>query len=120
MPKHLTTNDFIIRAQEMHGELYDYSQVVYDNMHTKVKIIDPDYGEFWQSPMGHLQGQGHPKRGKLKAAKSRDCVWLARWINPIFLHRYHHQEAALADYSQGSVRDFWAVLIRRCLAQPAA
>lgn len=52
--------------------------------------------------------------------KSRDCVWLARWINPIFLHRYHHQEAALADYSQGSVRDFWAVLIRRCLAQPAA
>jgi hypothetical protein len=71
MPKHLTTTDFIIRAKNVHGSFFNYSETVYINMHTKVKIIDPEYGEFWQTPMGHLQGQGHPSRGYIKMAEKR-------------------------------------------------
>lgn len=47
MPKYLTTSDFIVRAKNVHGTFFDYSKVEYINMHTKVKIIDPEYGEFW-------------------------------------------------------------------------
>jgi hypothetical protein len=71
MPKKFNTSDFIEKANKVHNNYYDYSTVVYTNMHNKVKIIDPIYGEFWQSPMGHVQGQGHPEHGKLKAANAR-------------------------------------------------
>lgn len=72
MGKKLTLETFLIRAKEMHGNLYDYSQVVYKNMHTKIKIIDPKFGEFEQTPMGHIQnGQGHKLRGHINAAEKR-------------------------------------------------
>lgn len=72
MGKKLTLETFLIRAKEIHGDLYDYSHVIYKNMHTKVKIMDFEFGEFWQTPMGHIQhGQGHKLRGIKRAADKR-------------------------------------------------
>ncbi len=62
MPKRLTKEEFIERARRAHGDLYDYSEVEYINDHTKVKIIDPEYGEFWQIPGNHIKGHGNPRR----------------------------------------------------------
>lgn len=53
---------FIKKARCVHGDLYDYSKVVYKNSSTKVCIIDSIYGEFWQKPYSHLNGRGHPLR----------------------------------------------------------
>ncbi len=53
-----TTESFIVKAKAKHGDLYDYSKVQYIDQHTKVCIIDPDYGEFWQTPNAHLNGEG--------------------------------------------------------------
>ena len=53
---------FIKNARLVHGDKYDYSKVNYVNGKTKVCIIDPDYGEFWQMPNDHLKGAGCPKR----------------------------------------------------------
>ena len=56
------SNDkFISEAQMIHGGKYDYSKVEYVNAKTKVCIICPEHGEFWQTPHNHLQGQGCPK-----------------------------------------------------------
>lgn len=52
----LTTEDFIAKAKEVHGELYDYSQTIYVDSRTKVGIICPKHGLFWQNPTGHLLG----------------------------------------------------------------
>jgi hypothetical protein len=52
----MTTSEFIAKAKEVHGELYDYSKTTYVNSRTKVCIICPVHGEFWQSPIGHLSG----------------------------------------------------------------
>ena len=49
---------FVEKAKEIHGDKYDYSKVEYINNHTKVCIICPKHGEFWQEPAAHLQGQG--------------------------------------------------------------
>ena len=49
---------FIERAREVHGDRYDYSKVEYVNNNTKVCIICPEHGEFWQKPGSHLNGQG--------------------------------------------------------------
>jgi hypothetical protein len=59
--KKLTTEKFIEKARKVHGNKYDYSKVEYKNAHTKVCIICPIHGEFWQIPNDHLNGSGCPK-----------------------------------------------------------
>ena len=56
--KKSTTENFIKKAIKVHGDKYDYSKVKYVNNRTKVCIIRPEHGEFWQTPSMHLQGQG--------------------------------------------------------------
>lgn len=53
--------EFKEKAKQLHNDKYDYSNVVYVNSRTKVKIICPKHGEFEQSPSSHLQGNGCPK-----------------------------------------------------------
>lgn len=57
---------FIRKAKNIHGDLYDYSNVEYKSYHEKVIIVDPIYGEFLQSPANHFKGKGSPKRAKQK------------------------------------------------------
>ena len=49
---------FIEKARKVHGDKYDYSKIEYINSHTKVCIICPEHGEFWQMPYSHLNGKG--------------------------------------------------------------
>jgi very-short-patch-repair endonuclease len=56
----LGKEEFIRRAKEIHGNKFDYSKVEYINAETKVCIICPKHGEFWQAPKGHLRGYGCP------------------------------------------------------------
>lgn len=57
----LTTSSFIERAKMIHGDRYDYSESEYvAGGHSKIKIICPVHGEFWQYPHQHLQGRGCP------------------------------------------------------------
>lgn len=58
--KQTTTEDFIEKAKEVHGDKYDYSLVNYTNSSTKVKIICSKNHEFWQIPNSHLAGCGCP------------------------------------------------------------
>lgn len=58
--RRMTTEEFIRKAKEIHGDRYDYSKTVYINARTKVTIICPEHGEFVQSPRCHLQGKGCP------------------------------------------------------------
>ncbi len=47
---------FIDRAQEIHGNKYDYSLVSYKNLTEKVRIICKKHGVFEQKPREHLAG----------------------------------------------------------------
>lgn len=58
MAKKLSQDEFIAKARAIHGDKYDYSKVVYTNSATKVCIICPVHGEFWQKPSLHLQHKG--------------------------------------------------------------
>ena len=59
--KKLTTEEFIKKAKKIHGNKYDYSKVEYINNRTKICIICPEHGEFWQTPNDHLDSCGCPK-----------------------------------------------------------
>ena len=54
--KKLTTEEFIEKAKKIHGDKYNYSKVEYYDSYTKVCIICPEHGEFWQQPRVHLNG----------------------------------------------------------------
>ena len=63
MANKITTEIFIERARKMHGDKYGYSKVEYVNSSTKVCILCPEHGEFWQEALSHLRGHGCPKCG---------------------------------------------------------
>lgn len=54
---------FVEDARKKHGDKYDYSKAEYKNAITKVCIICPTHGEFWQKPNSHLNGCGCKKCG---------------------------------------------------------
>ena len=57
----LTLNEFIIKANNKHNNIFDYSITEYTNCKTKVKIICSSHGIFEQLPSNHLYGFGCPK-----------------------------------------------------------
>lgn len=52
-----TKEEFVVRAHDVHGMVYDYSQVEYINMTSKVRILCPMHGTFEMRPSDHLKGQ---------------------------------------------------------------
>jgi hypothetical protein len=58
MPKKLTLEQFIEKANKIHNNKYDYSKGVYVNNHTKIIITCKDHGEFEQIPTSHTSGCG--------------------------------------------------------------
>lgn len=59
MPTKLTKEEFVRRSKEIHGDLYDYSEVEYINNYTKVKIWSKEHQQFfYQEPRNVLSGIG--------------------------------------------------------------
>lgn len=48
---------FLDECLKRHGELYDYSNVIYKQKRTKIKIICRTHGEFLQTPESHLRSE---------------------------------------------------------------
>lgn len=65
----MSTEAFLRRAEAEWGEQVDFSQVVYVNQLTKVRLRCPQHGEFDQYPLHLLRGVGCPACGKLRAAE---------------------------------------------------
>lgn len=102
MPKKRTTADFIARARQVHGEKYDYSKSVYKGVHTKICIICPKHGEFWQEPNNHISRKSIcPKCSKeniadLYRSSSEEFIEKAKLVHKgkydYSKVEYHHNE----------------------------
>jgi|688.fasta_scaffold42003_3 hypothetical protein len=64
-----TTEEWIKRAKEKHGDKYDYSKVVYEKNDKEVIIICEKHGEFSQLPSNHVKGHGCRDCGYLETSK---------------------------------------------------
>lgn len=53
-----TTEEWISKAKETHGDKYDYSKAIYVNYKTKLTIICNEHGEFTQAAGSHIYGNG--------------------------------------------------------------
>ena len=66
-----TTKQIIQEFKDIHGDKFDYSKVEYKNRRTKVLIICPEHGEFFQSPNQHANGSGCPICSRLKSSDKK-------------------------------------------------
>ena len=107
--KQITTEGFIKKAREVHGDKYDYSKVNYVNNRTKVCIICPEHGEFWQTPDRHMRGQGCFNCGVLKRAEKE------RLTTDMFIERAKKVHGDKYDYSKAQYVD---ATIKICIICP--
>lgn len=61
--------------RKRHGDIYDYSKANYMDYNTKIEIICPKHGSFWQTTNTHSMGSGCPYCSKSKA-EGRIREWL--------------------------------------------
>ena len=75
----MTTDEFIIKAKEIHGEKYDYSQCVYigNNINVKIHCIQHNI-TFYQMPSNHYRSSGCKKCSPHGYSKSQ-----IQWLNLI-------------------------------------
>jgi len=66
----MNNQEFIAKAIRIHRKKYDYSQSEFNNISTKVKIVCPIHGLFYQTPSNHLMGKGCAKCGFISSANS--------------------------------------------------
>ena len=91
------------KANEVHRGKYDYSQVVFKNVDTKVRIMCPIHGIFEQTPYHHIsrqQGCGQCKGSRVSETKrdsSEQFIVKARSIHGT---KYDYSEALFRNYHQ--------------------
>ena len=90
----LTTEEFVKKAREVHGDKYDYSKVEYKNNSTKICIICPNHGEFLQIPYHHLQGSGCSKCSKIERINNQT------YTKKIFVKKAKEVHGNRYDYSK--------------------
>ncbi|MBD3408521.1 MAG: hypothetical protein GF411_20525 [Candidatus Lokiarchaeota archaeon] len=68
----MKNKDFISKARNTHGNMYDYSMVEYINHLSPVKIICHKHGVFEQVPSYHLSGNGCQMCSKEKLGNTKE------------------------------------------------
>lgn len=102
------TDEFIEKARKIHNDKYDYSKVDYVDSKTKVCIICPIHGEFWQKPNKHLLGQGC-KRCYDERRKSVNLL-----TNEEFIERCNKVHSGKYDYSKTKYKGMHSNVIITC------
>jgi hypothetical protein len=73
MPKKLTTDEFIKKANQIHNNYYSYEQTNYVDTNIMVDITCPVHGVYKQKPKKHYFGwKGH--RDTLESIRFRDNI----------------------------------------------
>jgi hypothetical protein len=81
MSRKLTTEEFIKKAKEVHGDKYNYSKVEYQSNQVKVTIICPEHGEFEQRPQDHYKTKGCPECSGLKRRSTNEFIKDAKKVH---------------------------------------
>lgn len=90
----MTQEQFIIKANIVHSNQYDYSKSIYVKNNIPLIIICPKHGEFQQMPYLHLQGEGCPECAKEKrkgSLKKEGHVFISQ-IKEIFGDKYDYSK----------------------------
>lgn len=104
----LSTKDWIVDAVKKHGNVYDYSKVVYTKYGCRVKIICPTHGEFEQTEYNHRNGAGCPQCGMESRKKARSHTFGS------FLEKARAVHGDAYDYETTEIANSRSVVTMTC------
>jgi len=90
----LTQEEFLARAEKVHGDKYVYADAVYKGASVEVAIECRVHGKFSQIPGNHLSGAGCPKCGRAATSLKRRTSYAD------FVKRAKIVHGAVYDYGQ--------------------
>jgi len=79
--KKLSTQEFIEKAQEVHGDRYDYSNSNYLSSEKPIEIICKTHGPFFQIATNHLNGDNCPKCAGNQKSNTKEFIEKARLLH---------------------------------------
>lgn len=80
--KRLTTREFIQKARQIHGDRYDYSQLIYAGNRKQSTFICEVHGTFTQMPRAHLSGQGCKRCSVLQRTRDlNDFIQICKMVH---------------------------------------
>lgn len=82
---------FIQKANKIHNFKYDYTKAKYVSNKTKLEIICPKHGNFWQTPHGHLSGKGCASCYKRKTQNEIFCLLKQNFPNENWVWEYRSE-----------------------------
>ncbi len=91
-----TKEEFIKKANEIHSDKYDYSNVDYEHNLKEVKIICKEHGEFLQTPKVHKRGHGCKKCAGRLVTNQTEFILKA---NEIHCNKYDYSKVIYIDTS---------------------
>lgn len=92
--RRLGKEQFIEKARKVHGNKYEYDNVVYSNSKTPVSITCLEHGDFKMTPNKHLNGQGCPICARIKNGINK------RLSNKTFIEKCTKIHNGKYDYSK--------------------
>lgn len=97
MAKKVDTEQFIQNAVKVHGDRYDYSNVIYTAAIRHVVIRCPLHGEFSQRPSNHLMGRGCPACGGSKRVTTEEFISRS---NLVHSNRYDYKDVVINNVEE--------------------
>ncbi|MGI0076105.1 MAG: GIY-YIG nuclease family protein [Nitrosopumilaceae archaeon] len=94
MSRKSTTEEFICKSMQFHGSRYDYSKVNYISAISRVCIICPTHGEFFQVAIIHSTGHGCTvcKSEKISKAKKYTTAYYIQKAIQVHGHKYNYSK----------------------------
>ena len=86
----LTFKEQLPKFNKIHNNKYTYDESTYVNTTTKMRIICPVHGEFWQLPEIHKRGSGCPQCAIFKPKRTKDINELITEFNIIHNNKYKY------------------------------
>lgn len=91
----METSKWIEKAKNKFKNRWDYSKVEYKDNESKVCIICPEHGEFWQTPHAHMRGQIGCKKCHYKNVAKKQSKNKEKFIfdaNKIHKNKYDYSK----------------------------
>lgn len=79
--KKLTAAENEAQSRVVHGDKYEYINSTFKNTKSKMLIVCPIHGDFWQTPADHKQGKGCPKCGGTQALNADQVISVSKEVH---------------------------------------
>ena len=100
MSKTKTIKQFIAEARKVHGDKYDYSNAVYINNSTPLRIICPIHGEFTQRPVDHIHQSSGCNKCALISTANTNRITIDTFIERSIEHHGNKYDYSKVTYAQ--------------------